>query len=374
MSSDPTTQIQELLNHYATNHIGVVAGIISPSIPSGTALLFAGTGDLLNTLHSPLLLDGDTIFKLASVTKIFTSVVQYNIHSNYDGALGDYITAVSLPPGLATLPLLNLANYSPGFPTDNNGTWVPHEALQTLPNLLEYLSTASDLPQNPTGTCYSYSNFGWALLALAALGVPNESGDIYPVWMQAIEAIAEALNLTHTQPWVSTLISDLPVGHNADGSMLPPNYNYGLLNPMLFGAGSLVTSGNDMMKWLQFNMGFGSNPPMDMFELQQGQTFQFDPCSNPTKSGPVVGLGWFFQNKTINNQEVTYLWKNGGHSGFTSWMGFQSWFGTGEPSPIGCFVLTNSDNADVLGTTAIKILFGDSNPVIESNEVHYVPA
>jgi hypothetical protein len=197
--------------NYATNHIGIVAGIISPSIPGGIALLFAGADDLLNTKHNPLTLDGDTIFKLASVTKIFTSVVQYNIHGNYAGVLGDYITAVSLPSGLATLPLLNLANYLPGFPTDNNGNWVPHEALLTLPNLLEYLSAASDLPQNKTGSCYSYSNFGWALLAIAALGVPNESVDIYQAWTQAIETIAGALNLTNTQPWVSTFETDLPV-------------------------------------------------------------------------------------------------------------------------------------------------------------------
>lgn len=375
MSNNPIDQIQQLLDNHATKTIGVVAGLVSPKVQDGATLLFAGTEGFVNTKHDRLTLDCNTLFKLASITKIFTSVVQFQSHGDYDGKLKDFITVSDdkLPKPIAELPILDLANYSPGFPTDNSGSWVSSKYLQDLSGLLWFLVNTPNIPQNKPGKCYSYSNFGWALLAVAALGVSDPSVNIYGEWQTAITNLGNAVGFTNTTPYESSMNVNLPVGHYKNGKMLPPDANYGLLNPMLFGAGSVVTTGNDMLKWLQLHMGQGSDSWKEMLKRQQRDTWQRTPCPPiEAQKGPVVSLGWFHRTEKINGSDVTFLSKDGGHTGFTSWMGFERWVHTGSPSSTGCFILTNSSGADQLGVQIINILFGNSNPVVPTSRVQRV--
>ncbi|HKG45204.1 MAG TPA: serine hydrolase [Pyrinomonadaceae bacterium] len=376
MSNDPISQIQQLIdNHAATKAIGVVAGLVSPSVQDGATLLFAGADGFLNTKHDPLVLDGNTLFKLASLTKIFTSVVQFQNHGDYAGKLSDFITVKDypLPEPIGNLPILDLANYSPGFPTDTHVSWVGSQYLQNLPALLGFLVNTPNIPQNTPGTCYSYSNFGWALLGLVALGVSDASVNIYGEWQTSIASLGKAVGFTNTAPYDASMNVNLAVGHYKNGSMLPPNANYGLQNPMLFGAGGVVTTGNDMLKWLQLHMGQGSGSWEKMLQQQQQERWQRAPCQPvETHKGPVVSLGWFHRTENINGSDVTFLWKDGAHLGFTTWMGFERWIDTASPSSTGCFVLTNSVGADQLGLQIINILLGNSNPVVSTTGVHRV--
>ena len=129
---------------------------------------------------------------------------------------------------------------------------------------------------------------------------------------------------------------------------------------MLFGAGDLVSTGNDMMKWLAFNMG-ASDPNSSMLAIQQGQRWIMPTQCPPDRSLPVpiVGYAWLYHTVNIvNNQSMTWLAKDGGLAGFSSWMGFQEWVPSRLASTVGAFVLTNSEGALALGTKIIKILLG----------------
>jgi hypothetical protein len=48
--------------------------------------------------------------------------------------------------------------------------------------------------------------------------------------------------------------------------------------------------------------------------------------------------------------------KNGGVAGFTAWMGFTQWQGTGKPSPHGVFVLSNGPRSTAIGMNTMKLL------------------
>jgi CubicO group peptidase (beta-lactamase class C family) len=150
---DPASQIQTLIDNAATEHMAIMAGLISPDVANSPTILYAGK-DVWNTQHKPLTVTAETPFLIASITKTFTSNVQYLLHENYDGSLGDFISVPGypLPPALASLPILDLANYSPGFPTDNKGTWLPKGVADTLESLIKYLSASTNLPQNVQGT------------------------------------------------------------------------------------------------------------------------------------------------------------------------------------------------------------------------------
>ncbi len=188
-----------------------------------------------------------------------------------------------------------------------------------------------------------------------------------------MSTLTDDLNMTgNTAPYNSSMDPNLPVGYDKSGTIFPLGRSYAPTGPMLFGAGYLVSTGNDMMTWLQFNMGIPTTSLPEL-KLQQLNTWTLPQCPpDAKKKAPLVSLGWFHHTETINGEQVTYLAKDGGVGGFTSWMGFQSWVETGQASPIGCFVLTNSHGASGLGTSIINILLGNPTPVDVSVEAEYV--
>ena len=372
--NDPTSRIQSIIDGAVKEHEAVVVGLISPNVAGSPKLLYAGASTLWNTQHKPLTLDGDTPFLIASITKTFTSAVQYLCQQNYDGTLGEVIKVPNyeLPQALSSLPILDLANYSPGFPTDNKGAWWPKGTADSLQSLVTYLSQSSNLPQNNYGTCYSYSNFGWGLLALAASGVTSFSDDVLGEWAQQIGVLSTDIGLNNTEPYASSIDPNLPVGYNSDGKRLPVDFDYGQKGAMLFGAGDLVSTGNDMTTWLSFNMGI-PDPNLTLLKLQQGQSWTMPNQCPPdsSKRVPTVGLAWFFHNLNIDGQQVTFLAKDGGLAGFSSWMGFQAWVEAGVASKVGAFVLTNTNRGQPLGMEIIQILLG-ATPEDLKLEPHYV--
>lgn len=82
-----------------------------------------------------------------------------------------------VPSSLANLPIENIANYSAGFPHDDEApVWWHFLDPTTLRKLVKGLAGKS-LPQCTPGQYYSYSNFAWGLMGEAAVAVAKESGD-----------------------------------------------------------------------------------------------------------------------------------------------------------------------------------------------------
>ncbi len=347
-------------------NVAVVAGVIAPGLQQ---LFFAGK-PVSASRHVPVRLDGDTQYLIASITKTFASSIFYRRHGNYGGAVGDFIST-RLPRHLANLPIVDLANYSPGFPTDDfGGAWWNYLGADQLITLLDNLADATSLPQCSPGTLYSYSNFGWGLLGLAALRVRSLRDDVTRQWSAAITEVRSDLRLSPlTVPRKYASNQHLIAGYSGT-QLLPRSWMYEQASwATLFASGDLVSTGHDMLIWLAYNMGRHGGS-LTQFKEQQGRVWSWSQeipaqpngtltCPPPIKphNPPVqVSKAWFHFN-TPSSPSVTYLSKNGGEKGFSSWIGFNQWVDTGSPSQYGAFALANIKNgADIVGKSIIDLL------------------
>ncbi len=283
---------------------------------------------------------------------------------------------MNLPDGIKTLKLEDTANYSAGFPTDDEppNWWVKlveqgDSGPLTLRDLVRNLR-GKPLPQCAPGKYYSYSNFAWGLLGLAAIGIKNESADTFERWKAAVAELAKHIGLSpNTTPASATTASVIPAGYpKSSNKLLPESTDY-VENywSTLVGNGDLVSTGNDMLAWLAYNMGIGGRD-YPLLELQQSPRFKWPYQEPPTTEPPpwtypspdalttpiTTSLGWFVDS-ALGPRILT---KNGGTFGFGSWMGFTQWVATGNPSKIGAFALTNNFGpyANRLGADIMKVL------------------
>jgi hypothetical protein len=91
---------------------------------------------------------------------------------------------------------------------------------------------------------------------------------------------------------------------------------------------------------------------------QQTEAFQTTACSSTARS-PVTGYGWFHTSARADRVQPTLLTKNGGVPGFTSWIGFTKWQGTGAPASHGIFVLCNAPRSTGIGMNAMQLLLSE---------------
>lgn len=367
-------EIQSIIDRYLQAHAGenrlaLVVGVVSPEI--ARPRIFVGGSPILASDHSrALTLDGSTPFLIGSNTKCFTSRIYAMRQGNYDKRLGDCIT-VPIGKRLAATPIRDLANYNSGFPEDNQTPIWYKDTIDksSLANLLRSLAEHPQLPPCDPGTVHSYSNFAFGLLGLAAIGVHTPD---QPVTQQAAAAVADLnrhIGLSDTTtPWRPSWDHAIPAGYSHRNTLLAEGQSYGRETWLVMGGGgNLVSCGNDMLRWLEYNMG-RTGLDRAVLEEMQTQTVTYDYNLPPTAGIPQAcrpermrkpgkaSLGWF--HRTIGNREI--LTKNGGVTGFSSWMAFEAWAGTGRPARLGVVVLANGPKAaDVVGRRVLRMLMGE---------------
>jgi CubicO group peptidase (beta-lactamase class C family) len=361
--ADPLGAIQGRMDGYCDRaltasgaNIALVAGVVAPEINGGTGQIFqAGGAQLTNPFGEPLPLDARTPFEIGSISKIFSSGIYYMLHGPYSGTLGSHMPAMGMSQGVAALALVNLAIYQPGLAQDNQGGVYPRWILENLETLFRYLGTYD--PPFPPGTCYAYSNLGWSLLAMAALGLDSrQPGTLPALYAQQLAAFCRKFGAGETRLFSPELKRQLPRGHRKDMEALPPRDPYRPTEWPHVGAGGVISTGADMMRFLLYNMGRlpgGLDDPA--LAYQQTRTFHANACSSG-RAGPTTSYGWF--HAPMGPGQSTVLSKNGGVAGYSSWMGFARWQGTGAPSPYGVFVLSNGHDSTKLGRAIMRQILG----------------
>jgi CubicO group peptidase (beta-lactamase class C family) len=282
--------------------VGIVVGVIEP-----TGRRVVAYGNLANGDPRPL--DGDTIFEIGSVTKVFTSLLLADMVNRKEVALNDP-AAKYLPENVKmpersgkSITLLDLSTHSSGLPPLPSNIKPKYlrnpYADYSVHDLYQFLSGYT-LPRNP-GSEFEYSNLGGGLLGHL---LTYRAGTDYESLIGT--RITRPLGMPDTGITLSSSMKQrMATGHTA---MLAPVANWDL--PTLAGAGALRSSANDMLTFLEAFLGYKESPLAPamkaMLEVRR-------PAGQAT-----IGLGWIIMS--AHDREIA---GHGGRTGgFCSTVGY----------------------------------------------------
>jgi serine-type D-Ala-D-Ala carboxypeptidase/endopeptidase len=320
----PDSEIRQILvDRIDQDHqsVGIVVGIIEPASRRVISYGSLDKGD-----KRPI--NGDTVFEIGSITKVFTSLLLADMVQRGEVALTDPVSKY-LPPG-AKMPeragrqitLQDLATHTSGLPRlpSNLAQKDPANpyADYSVEQLYQFLSTYQ--LTRDIGSQYEYSNLGGGLLGHV---LARRAGTDYETLVRS--RICEPLGMKST---AITLSSDMKtrfaVGH--DQALAPVAY-WDL--PTIAGAGALRSTANDLLTFLAANLGYTKSP------LAPAMSAMLVARRPTGVSGLEIGLGWHISTK--DGREI--IWHNGGTGGFRTFIGFD------PKSRVGVVALSNTSTA-----------------------------
>ncbi len=234
--------------------VGTIVGLVTPA---GRRLVCYGRAKEGATLP----LDGDTVFEVGSVTKIFTALLLADMVERGEVSLGDplskYLPDTKLPERHGRkIALVDLATHTSGlpfFPAD-----IPLADPAEVGRIVagygpaetrRFLSTF-ELPEDP-GSKWSYSNLGYALLGEA---LARRAGQDFETLVR--ERITRSLGLANTAITLTPRMkARLAMGHDAHLQPAPE-----VDMPAFLPAAGLRSTANDLMTLLSAFMGDTPSP------------------------------------------------------------------------------------------------------------------
>ena len=279
-------------------------------------------------------LDGNTVFEIGSISKVFTSTVLAELVKEGKVKLEDpvqkYLPASVRVPSRSgkAITLGTLSEQNSGLPRMPSN-FHPKDpanpyADYTEQQMYEFVS-GYELPRDP-GATFEYSNLGVGLLGHAlsrAVGSSYEEMERKRVW--------EPLGMTHTAitftPWMK---QHLALGHDEKGDLAA---NWDL--PTFAGAGAIRSTTEDMLKFASANL----HP--ERGKLQEAMAFAHEERAAAGSPAMGIGLNWMRRHALAD----TIVWHNGGTGGYRTFLGFV------QAKKIAVVVMTNSagEGADDIG-------------------------
>lgn len=317
--------------------VGVVVGVIDPG---GRRIISYGklaAGD-------PRPLNGDTVFEIGSITKVFTALLLADMVEHHEVRLTDPVAAylpesVHLPErnGVA-ITLQDLAMHTSGLPrmpsnVDPADPANPY-ADYSVGRLYQFLANYQprrDAPQ------FEYSNLGGALLGHV---LAERAGVDYDTLVK--RRITDPLKMTSTRIALTPeMRSRLAVGH-AYGLEPTPNWDLGALAA----AGALHSTANDLLTFLAANLGLEKTPLASPMASMMN-------VRHDTGRGEVA-LAWFIET----HGDVTMVSHDGGTGGYQSFIAYD------PKAHRGVVVLSNSGAGAGIEDIGIHIL----NPKVPTHD------
>ena len=323
----PDSAIRTILQERVTSKraVGLVVGVLD----HGQRKIFtAGTADAPGVA-----LDGNTVFEIGSITKVFTASLLADMVARGEVRLDDPV-AKYLPPSVRVpsrngkqITLLDLATQSSGLPRMPNN-FTPKDqnnpyADYTVDQMYAFLS-AYELSRD-IGAQYEYSNLGVGLLGHA---LSRRAGKSYEALVT--ERILKPLGMSDTKITLDAAAkSHLALGHSANGAAAA---NWDL--PTLAGAGAIRSTANDMLKFIAANLDSTSKPLGPVLATTHYARRDVDAAQMK------IGLNWHI----LNAFGRPLVWHNGGTGGYRSFIGMDA------ATQRGVVVLSNqSIGADDIG-------------------------
>lgn len=300
--------------------VGAVVGIIDTHGPRVIAY-----GKREATRPEPV--DRDTVFAIASLSKVFTSLILADMVGRGEVALDDPVEkylGIHIPErGGRRITLVDLATHTSGLPREGpiapDGT--PNQ--ETVQFLAAYKLT------HDIGTHFAYSNFGVILLGDA---LARRAGLTYDQLLQV--RLAGPLGLRNTSGGLADLRSgNRARGHNTEFEPLPADNlaKYG-------GAGSVQSTAGDLVTLLAAQLGYSPSPLAPamsrMLEVKRSRVPSYLRLLIPDLN---VHLGWLESREGGS----VISWTDGSLPGYRSFLGFNA------ESRVGVAVLSNADSVGV---------------------------
>jgi CubicO group peptidase (beta-lactamase class C family) len=304
--------------------------------------------------------DGETVFEIGSVTKVFTAILLADMVRDGKLALQDPVQKFLPEPvrvpirGEDPITLYHLTTHTSGLPRLPNN-FAPSDpgnpyADYSVQQMYDFLS-GHELARDP-GEQAEYSNFGAGLLGhVLAL----QAGTDYETLVR--KRITAPLGMTDTTITLSPAQRErLARGH--DGNLKPVS-NWDI--PTLAGAGALRSTVDDMLKFVAANLGLVDSKLSAT--LQETHKAREDFGSAEAR----IGLGWI----VITKYDRTIHWHNGGTGGYHSFVGLD------KEHRRGVVVLSNaSPSIDDIGLHLLEPTFelADVEPAKTLIEIPDSPA
>ncbi len=304
--------------------IGIVVGVIEP-----TGRRIVAYGSLAKDDKRPL--NGDTVFEIGSMTKVFTSLVLMDMVQKGEVALTDPVSkylpsSVKVPErNNKKITLQDLSTQSSGLPRmpsnfnpkDPSNPYADYSVEQLYQFLSSYQLTRD------IGAQYEYSNLGVGLLGHV---LTLRAGVDYETMVRS--RICEPLGMNSTRVTLTPeMKARLAIGH---GPGLSPTPNWDL--SALASAGALRSSlPNDYPDIaLAANLGYTKTP------LAADMAAELSIRRPAGSSSMEIAYAWHVQTKNGNS----IIWHNGGTGGYRTYMGFD------PKSRAGVVVLSNVSSAE----------------------------
>jgi len=258
--------------------------------------------------------DGDTVFEIASITKVFTGILLAQAVVNGEVKLDDPIS-MYLPDGVTapeyegrSITLLDLATHTSGLPRwpfnvhpkDPSNPYADYTPDQMYAFLSGYRLTRAP------GSTYEYSSYGFGLLGNLLARRAGQAD--YEALL--LERITRPLGMDSTRIELTPeMLSNLATPHSSY-SVAASNYD----DPTLAGAGQIRSTANDMLTFLAANIGITDTELQPALQL----------ANTPQRPGEMwtlayIGLGW---NLPGSGNGIHY--HGGGAFGYSSFLAWDS--------------------------------------------------
>ena len=330
--------------------VGIVVGVLE----SGVRRVVAHGRLATDSEKTP---DGDTVFEIGSITKVFTSAVLANLVEQgtleLETPVQDLLGSAARVPmrNGAAISLLHLATHSSGLPRlpDNLDPEDPSNpyADYTVDQLHEFLSShelARDI-----GERVVYSNLGVGLLGYS---LARKNGTDYETLVST--QLLKPLGMLDTSIALTPALRErLAVGHDR---ALEQAANWDIAT--LAGAGAFRSTAKDMLTFVEANL---SPRESVLHQALAAMHIARRPFPAPHME---IGLGWILRTE----HDRTILWHNGGTGGYRSFVGFDPVSGSGV------VVLSNTTfSVDDLGFHLLDRRFDLSTPPPQRTEIELDP-
>jgi len=298
----------------------IIVGIIDSS---GRQIFAAG----VKSDTDPTLPDGNTIYEIGSITKVFTSLLLADMSLKQQLNLNDPISK-TLPKNVKTpvrngkeISLLSLSTHRSGmprFPYNVDPQNLDHPYIDyTIDKLYEYVSHF-ELPYD-IDSKWRYSNVAYGVLGnILTLTAKKDFTTLLK------EKICKPLKMNNTVIALSAKQkTNLAIGYAETGTKV------GLTDLGAIGAGGALRSTvNDLLSFAAANLGLTKTallPAMELTHVLQAK-----------KDGDDIyaTMGW-----TLVNKDGNVLFKDGGMPGYRTFLGID------KKNKTGVVVLSNSNNS-----------------------------